>query len=82
MVNTDMGSRLSRSPRDTVLRIRDPDCRDEIEDVLGAMMGPPPNPDPNHVELRVAVLPKVSWPLKEANAHLSKILALIPEQWE
>ena len=53
-------------------------------------MGPPPKEYPNLVRLKEASLtlarrvfhPKEAWPLKEANAYLSKYLSLVKEQRE
>ena len=60
-----------------------------LED-LDVFMGPPPKEDPNlvrHKEIcwtlaRRVFYPKGAWPLKEANAYLSKYLSLINEQRE
>ena len=65
--------------------IRYPRHNEVTEDVLGAMMGPPPIQDHNLVKLGVAGMaisrsvchPKNLWPLKEANTHLAKFLTQI-----
>ena len=53
-------------------------------------MGPPPKEDPNLVRLKEAGFTlarrvfhtKEAWPLKKANAYLSKYLSLVKEQRE
>ena len=80
-INTTLGSRPSRAPADIIKCIRDTVCHEVTEDVLGAMMGPPPTRDPNVVRLGVAGLtlarsmphPKEANPLNEANAHIPSI---------
>ena len=70
--------------------MRNPTHYEATEDVLGAIVGPPPQRDPNLIQLKEAgmalarrvIHPKEPWPLKEANAYLVKHLSLILEQRE
>ena len=72
---------------DSIKQIRDLRHNETNEDVLGAIVGPPPQRDPNLIELKEAgmaltrwvIHPKEAGPLKEAKTYLVKHLSLIPE---
>ena len=60
------------------------------EDVLGAIVGPPPHRHPILIQLKEADMalarrvfhPKEPWHLKEGNSYIIKHLSLVPEQTE
>ena len=65
--------------------ISDPKCHEVTSEVLDVLMGPPPKEDLNLIRLKEAgltlarrvFLPIETWPLKEANAYLSKYLSRV-----
>ena len=80
MINSDLSSRPT-TPMDPLKCIRDPRFHEVTEDALGALVGPPPQRDPNLIQLREAgmalarrvIHPNKSWPLMEVTLTLSSI---------